>query len=406
MGPSPSRGSQDGRRSDLGSKSLHFGFAIALGIAILLGILLAWTPRFWSVAVLNSAILLTATGWLFWNRNWNVPKAALLAIVIAGWGWLQLALFGSAARSSTRAVALEWTIAAIAFCLATQIFRHKKARNVFLALVLWGGAIFSAMAILQMYSSPNEALWLFAIPPHQQAVGTFLYKNQFAAMIEIAMPIALYWALKKERRSAGLFAFLILFAGAIASGSRAGASLVIVECLTVALLALKSGKLRLSHILVGLPVFLLLLVAVGLIAGSDSAFAHFQEVRPDAIRQELLKSTLQMYKGEPWSGYGLGAWSTVYPQYATFDIGLFANAAHNDWAEWAAEGGIVFVGSIFVLSVLTLRPAVRSVWGLGVIAIMLHSWVDYPTQEPVLRVLWFCMAGALLAKRDTKSSNH
>lgn len=41
------------------------------------------------------------------------------------------------------------------------------------------------------------------------------------------------------------------------------------------------------------------------------------------------------------------------------------------------------------------KPSVQSVWGLGVISVMAHSYVDYPIREPALSFLWFAMAGAV-----------
>jgi hypothetical protein len=32
---------------------------------------------------------------------------------------------------------------------------------------------------------------------------------------------------------------------------------------------------------------------------------------------------------------------------------------------------------------------------LGVLSVMVHSWVDYPLQDPAIAFLWFAMAGAL-----------
>ncbi len=80
----------------------------------------------------------------------------------------------------------------------------------------------------------------------------------------------------------------------------------------------------------------------------------------------------------PWFGYGLGTFCTVYPEFAEFDSGARVDHAHNDWLEWAAEGGIPFAALWGVLAVATLRPALRTVWGLGVPALFLHALVDYP----------------------------
>jgi hypothetical protein len=47
------------------------------------------------------------------------------------------------------------------------------------------------------------------------------------------------------------------------------------------------------------------------------------------------------------------------------------------------------------LVVWIAKPAIQSVWGLGVLSVMVHSYVDYPIREPALSFLWFAMAGAV-----------
>jgi hypothetical protein len=102
-----------------------------------------------------------------------------------------------------------------------------------------------------------------------------------------------------------------------------------------------------------------------------------------------------MIKARPWLGYGMGAWRPVYPQFARFDLASVANEAHDDWLQWAAEGGIPFAGLMALLGISLVRPAVRSVWGLGFPVVLLHSFVDYVLREPALAFLWFAVGGAL-----------
>jgi O-antigen ligase len=103
-----------------------------------------------------------------------------------------------------------------------------------------------------------------------------------------------------------------------------------------------------------------------------------------AVRHELAVSSIHMAATHPWFGVGLGTWSTVYPRYALLDVGAFANQAHNDWLQWAAEGGIPFGIILATLFFWCLRPAIRSIWGVGVIAVFLHAIVDYPFSRPAL----------------------
>jgi O-antigen ligase len=108
-----------------------------------------------------------------------------------------------------------------------------------------------------------------------------------------------------------------------------------------------------------------------------------------------------MATAHPWLGTGLGSWPTVYPEYAIIDVGAFANQAHNDWLQWTAEGGIPFGMMLASLFVWSLRPAFRSVWGLGVVAVFLHAIVDYPFSRTALGC-WPILLLALLASTDAE----
>jgi O-antigen ligase len=125
-------------------------------------------------------------------------------------------------------------------------------------------------------------------------------------------------------------------------------------------------------------------------------WSRFWVPDPLAVRRELAVSTLHMIASHPWFGTGLGTWSTVYSHYAIIDVGAFANQAHNDWLQWTAEGGLplgIMLASLFIWS---LRPAFRSIWGLGVVAVFLHAIVDYPFSRPALGS-WPIVILALLA---------
>ena len=89
----------------------------------------------------------------------------------------------------------------------------------------------------------------------------------------------------------------------------------------------------------------------------------------------------------------------MYPAYATFDNGLIANQAHNDWAEWTAEGGVGFVLLLLVVASWSAARALRHPWALGVVSVFLHSLVDYPLREPALAAVMFALLGALAAAR-------
>jgi O-antigen ligase len=119
------------------------------------------------------------------------------------------------------------------------------------------------------------------------------------------------------------------------------------------------------------------------------------------LRLDAFKASLQMVGDRPWMGSGLGTWAILYPRYAGLDTGFFLNQAHNDWAQWAAEGGVPFVLILLIFAALLCKPALRSIYGLGVFAFLLHALVDYPMQQrPALAAWFFAVAGATIAVRN------
>ena len=105
-----------------------------------------------------------------------------------------------------------------------------------------------------------------------------------------------------------------------------------------------------------------------------------------------------MARARPLTGFGLGTWSTAYPAYATFDDGKRDNQAHNDWLQWASEGGLPLLALMVAMGGLLVRPALRSVWGVGLLAVLLHCLVDYHFQQrPVFGYYYFALAGLVCA---------
>jgi hypothetical protein len=104
-------------------------------------------------------------------------------------------------------------------------------------------------------------------------------------------------------------------------------------------------------------------------------------------------------------GFGLGAWPNVYPQYARYDDGLYVTQAHNDWAQWAAEGGLPFLLVMATMAAITLPGAARSLWGIGMLAIWLHCTVEYIFhQRPGLGACFFALLAVLAM--ETKARLH
>jgi O-antigen ligase len=137
-------------------------------------------------------------------------------------------------------------------------------------------------------------------------------------------------------------------------------------------------------------------------AGWQFLWSRFQEPNPYGLRWHLFQSSLEMWQARPFTGWGLGTWSEVYPGFARYDDGSFVNQAHNDWAQWAVEGGLPLLILMLFVTIRAVRPAVRSVWGIGILAVFAHCLVDYPMQQrPALAFFFFVMLGITMGGRNT-----
>lgn len=364
-------------------------YAVALAAVLILGIMCAWSPAVWAVSALQAGILVLSLiwfterlrGWGDWKRTWLVVPVLLAA----AWGVVQLALGTTVYRFLTWNATLSWTANALFFWLALQNLQSSRIRHMFLSTLLCFGGALAIVSIL-----------------HRGATfGPFVYKNQFAAFLEMLMPIALYRMIA-ERRRALPYALCasVLAACVVASASRTGTILITAEIIVMLVFGYWRGMLtgrQLGSASLAMTALLAIFIAV---AGWESIWAHFQETNPSYTRAKLLHSTLAMVQDRPLTGYGMGNWRVVYPAYALFDNSLTVNEAHNDWAQWAAEGGVPFLLIMLWIAAAGIPAAWRSLWGMGAIAVFVHAMVDYPTREPALSAILFTILGAIAASDE------
>jgi O-antigen ligase len=264
-------------------------------------------------------------------------------------------------------------------------------------LVYFGFAV-SVLAVTQYFTSQGKVYWFFPTG-YPDAMGPFVYRNNYAAFIELLLPLALVRAIR-EHRDAWFHAAIagVMYASVIACTSRAGAVLATAEIAAVLALAWGRGLLSLRGSALAVAKVAALAAVFVAVVGWSALLERFKQDDPYVHRREMLGSALDMARERPWMGFGLGTFETVYPAYARFDIGLVVNHAHNDWAEWLAEGGAPFLLAAASLAVWAVRPAIRSIWGIGLLSVFLHALVDYPMQRLGLALWVFVLLGALAAE--------
>jgi hypothetical protein len=378
-----------------------------LAAILFLGILSMWVPARWALSAFQIAIFALAAVRIVARaregRSLTIhPSAALLGAAVI-WGLLQASAGWTVDRFKTLNEVLNWTTNLTVFAMGLELARDPQRRERFLSALLWFGTAIAAVSMLTVFSSPEGIVfWLFHSGSDRRTLGPFVYYNQYAAFIEAVLPLALVRAILDQRRRM-LYSIIgaLLLASVVAGGSRAGTILCLAEVLVIPLIAVGQGILSRRAAGRVLLASVTTLVLLGAVAGWEVIWKRLQEPNPYAVRKGFLLSSLEMVRDRPLTGFGLGTWADAYPGFARFDDGLFANQAHNDWAQWAAEGGIPFF--LFMVGVVAgaVGPAFRSLWGLGLLAVFVHCLVDYPMQQrPALAAFFFALLGIVTASGD------
>ena len=261
------------------------------------------------------------------------------------------------------------------------------------------GSAIAIIAVVQLFTSQGKIFWLFP-SGYPDAMGPFVYRNNYAAFVELLLPLAVLEAIR-DRHKGILFAVMagVMYASVIASTSRAGSILATLEIPVTIGLAQARGLLTFQRLGVALAKIGVLAGIFVAVVGWRMLLDRFNQPDPFVHRREMLHSSLAMARERPWLGFGLGTFENAYPAYASFDIGLVVNHAHDDWAEWLAEGGAPFFFLLAAIAAWTLLPAIRSIWGIGLLSVFCHALVDYPMQRLGLAIWVFALLGALAAEQ-------
>ena len=339
--------------------------------------------------------------------------APLLVYFIPVWGMIQILAHTTASTLETREAVLRWGALAAVFFLVQIVARTPAAREIALHAILFFATVMALLCLTQLFTSKGHVLWIFS-SGYPDVYATFPSYNNYAQFIEIALPIAVWYSLRKGLQSWGYILVAgTLYASVIGAASRAGATLCTAELLAMMAMRVvrvigplqikrRETKLRMRSITLVLAVVPLVAATFTLVVGWRHIWQRFQQHNDSyLVRSEFLIPTIDMATHRPLIGYGLGTFPDVYPQYAIKDFPFYVNYAHNDWAEFAADGGIPFLLLVLIPFAAAVPTAIRHSWGLGLVAVMLHACVDFPFPRPAVSGWLFAMLGLLYMARTS-----
>ena len=337
----------------------------------------------------------------------------VLLFSVAAWGWGQLALGGTVYRYATKVAAIHWVSGLAVLFIAAVALRPTALRRQFLLAFAWFGFAVGVAGVLTNLTSPDRILWVFP-SAYPDTWGPFLSRNDFAMLLELSFPVA-FWATgmgAASEKALPVWVPAAMLAAGLASASRAGAALLVVEAVVLLAPVLpgsflsnkRTGRRSGFRARAAPAAFLFMVLMAASLAGTGTLWGRLQAPDPFQFRRQIAASAMAMIAERPFQGFGLGTFAEVYPAYATIDIGAVVEHAHNDWLEWAAEGGLPFALLWLLLGIRLAIPAIRSGWGIGLVALFLHALVDYPFAKFGLTAWTFALAGMLQAQGERTPS--
>jgi hypothetical protein len=365
---------------------------------------LAWCQEdavFWMAC----AALLTAGAWRIdaasW-RGWRKADWALVGLMLSlpAWGVAQLAGLGTVIPFETARSSLRWLTLGTVFCWGLGQPHPERV----LRFAAQTGVALAALMLLQLHTSHGRFLWWFDSGYSDVIFGSFPSHNNYAQFVELILPVVLVLAGRGGRLCLLWWAGAALLLASVAvSGSRTGLVLGLGETTAIFCLAYRRQKANRNagpHGLRGTGVWAAL-AALALGVAYSAGWARMGErwAQTDLTggREPLLRAALALVRERPAWGSGLGTFAGVYPSQAVVDWGADVEHAHNDWAEFAVEGGIGFAVLVAAPFLWGSRAAIRSGWGIGILAVLLHACVDYPFPRLAVSGWLYLLLGLVLA---------
>ncbi len=353
-------------------------------------------------------------------RTWAVTEAIGIKR-----DWITLSIEPHASR-----VSLLRSVAYVAIFFLFLAVVNNRSRVLTAARVLVYAAVLHAVyAVLMHLSNVNDMHFGTLISHGSSASGFYANRNHLAGLLEmtLAIGIGLLIAGLTDKRAETWKHFFrhliewilspkmllrlslcILVIALTTTHSRMGntaffSSLLIAGVIGIALsrYATRNTVLLLTSLVV------LDLLIVGSWFGVEKLAQRLEATTVQEVseREDPAAYTLPLIKDFPLFGTGAGSFYVAFPKYRPDKVGSFFDYTHNDYAQIAAETGVVGLGLLGLVVAMSLAVALRAQWVrrdplmrgisfacvMGVTSLLIHSWVDFNLQIPANAVYFMVL---------------
>lgn len=321
---------------------------------------------------------------------------------------------------------LEWLMvlsaACVCFCVVQQLHRQSWIYSIIATLIIVGTGL-AALAIIQ-YITDSRMVLGQPLPKQYwgRGGGSYVCPNHLAGLLEMIIPISLSLGLISRLNAplkiAIIYASLVMIAGVVVTFSRGSWISLAISLALLIIFLIRRPHLRIAVTAVAL------LMCGGLYFFSKSSTDIAERIdettlesgQVDNIRFIIWKPALQIWKENLWTGAGPAHFDYLFPKYRPENFQFRAGRVHNDYLNTLVDFGIIGL-ALIILPILMLALAFHSIWkanrrdqsvfgeknsnkepvfigcSLGVLAMLIHSFVDFNLHIPANAIVFTVIFG-------------
>jgi putative inorganic carbon (HCO3(-)) transporter len=316
------------------------------------------------------------------------------------------------------------------FLLLLLLVNSRSRVQTFARCLVYSAVIHSIYAVLMHLAKIDDEHFGTLINHGESASGTYANRNHFAGYLEmmLSLGIGLLIAGLSDRRADSWKRFVkhliewilspkmllrlalcILVIALTTTHSRMGntgffSSLLIAGVIGIAL----SRRATRNTVILLASLVLIDLMIVGSWFGVEKLAQRLEQTTGEdiRIREEPAGYTRALIGDYPLVGTGPGTFYIAFPKYRPESILGFFDYAHNDYAQFAAESGLIGLALLGAFVAFTLLAALKAqalrrdplmrgisfACIMGITAMLIHAWVEFNFQIPANAMYFMALA--------------
>ncbi|MBE0619353.1 MAG: O-antigen ligase family protein [Burkholderiales bacterium] len=315
-----------------------------------------------------------------------------------------------------------------AFCLTLALMHSRERLKTIAIVIVVAGTVQALLASFMHLAKLNVEVFFTAFSHVDNAHGTFVNRNHLAGYLEICLALGIGMMIatlkggsaqswkQRFRETAGWLlstrvllriSLIIMVIALVMTRSRMGNAAFFSSMLVAGVIGLATSRhATKSTVILLVSLIVIDIFVVGTWFGVENVIKRYEEttiyreLQPTggSVEERLEPSlyAVDMIKDYPMTGSGGGTFYTAFPNYRPGIISAYFDFAHNDYVQLTTDTGAIGLGLLGLVVLWTFVVALRTLYErrdplcrgiafgttMGIIAIMIHSWVDFNLQIP------------------------